>query len=70
MKLFKSKKKCPICLQRISFYHKSYTTICEHKFHRECAKDWLWWRANENCPVCRKKQRWKNPDSFLDISGY
>lgn len=47
-----ARKECPICLQVLSS-KKAITTLCNHKFHRECIEKWVETKRKCSCPVCR-----------------
>jgi hypothetical protein len=44
---------CTICRNTVNRSEKIYRLDCEHRFHKECAIEWL--RIKKECPVCRKQ---------------
>ena len=40
--------KCPICLERLKGHGKTYTTECNHTFHKKCFGK----LQNRVCPCC------------------
>lgn len=53
-----NKRKCPICLEHLS--GQTFTTNCNHIFHRECLDKW----NNKSCPCCRQ------PTGFISMIMY
>jgi len=41
---------CPICWEDIN--NNSFTTICDHQFHKNCLERWLF--NHQTCPMCRE----------------
>lgn len=70
-KSHKSSKQCAICLEKLKkLFGKTYVTKCNHSFHLKCMKKWLYYENRNTCPLCNSKEQWKNPNTFLRISGY
>ena len=44
--------KCSICLDKIYFKKNTYTTICNHIYHKSCINKWL--NISKTCPICRE----------------
>lgn len=43
-------EECIICLG--SFVKDNITLSCDHKYHKECIKEWI--KEKDDCPLCRK----------------
>jgi len=44
---------CPICIQGCDSSN-SVLTVCKHRFHLECIRNWLV-QDNNTCPMCRTR---------------
>ena len=41
---------CPICLEEYDDSNPAAETLCNHKFHLQCAMEWA--QRSDDCPVC------------------
>ena len=57
---------CSICLEEIDLADESFTTKCEHVFHRKCIDVWL--KQQVSCPLCRNKDIYTVLISFIRIT--
>ena len=48
----KIKEKCAICLEPLG--GEFITTVCHHKFHKECLGEWCNVNETTECPLCRR----------------
>ena len=44
---------CRVCLMEIENEDLNVTTICNHKFHKNCLFAWINRSADKSCPLCR-----------------